>query len=687
MKKILSLILIFTLVVPSLIVSTGVSYAGSVDSKELAEAIAVVKRVVEIPENLSEFNYYYSEYDEESQKEANLCLEWSDPDDYGYIATCVSKQGDILYYHSNLPEFKGSGLAKVTKEEAEKISRDYLKKFKLKGVGEFKLEESSTDGYGNVYRFTYKMYVNDIPCDFANVTISINKYVGKLVNYSYDNNIEDISIKDFPTKDGTIDFKEAKNIYLSKLGPELTYLSNYDYYEKSLKVFTAYVTDNSKRAIDANTGEIVKLYEDYIIYRNMENKQDAKEELSSDATEEIEYTEEELKEIENVENLIDKEKAVKIARELVPSIGNEKLKSSKLMKYNGPDRSYNWYLNFENNYVRIDASKGILISFNGRMNYDENNKSDIGLEKAKAISEKFLDKVCADKKEEIALTNEDTAQNSYSGYTFIYTRQVNDIDFGPNSIYISIDKSNGHIVSYSRNWYETAVFPDLKNSIKQEKAFDIVSELGSFELVYKRDFEGNIILVYDFLEDENYFIDAYKGIRLDYKGDAYKEVKQNDDYTDIKGNWAEDIIKKLKDNGYYLEGNKFEPKSATTQIDFFKYLYSPSRSYYLDDEEFYEMLINQKIIEKEEIKKDSYLSRKEAAKFITRYLGVDKLAKEASVFKNIYKDDVDKEYLGYASAVYAMGIMKGDLKGRFNGDKTLTHAETAVVIYNILSNQ
>ena len=99
------------------------------------------------------------------------------------------------------------------------------------------------------------------------------------------------------------------------------------------------------------------------------------------------------------------------------------------------------------------------------------------------------------------------------------------------------------------------------------------------------------------------------------------------------------------------------------------------------------MLVNGDIITKEEINANAKVTRQEAAKYIARYLGVDKLAKESSVFKNMYTDKVDKAYLGYASAVYALGIMKGDSKGRFNGSNTLSHSETAVVIYNILNKK
>lgn len=686
MKKILSAILVLTLLLSTVTASTIVTFASEVDSKELANAIGVVKKVIDIPDDFSEFNYYYDQYDEETQKGYNVSLEWTNPDDYEYISACVSNDGNIIYYHSNRSEFKGEGLAKITKKEAKKIAGDYLKKFCPKIIGDFKLEDSLVNGYGNDYNFNYKMYVNDIPCDFISATISINKYVGKLSHYSYDENVKGLSINDFPTKDKIIKLEEAKNIYLSDLGPELKYLSDYDYSKKLLKVFTAYLTDYSNRAIDANTGNIVDLYNEYGLYRNSVNESDDKEEKAADGGEsKIKYTEEELKEIERVENLIDKNQAEKIARKLVINIGNEELKSLRLMKDNGPNQEYSWSLNFEKGYVRVDAKTGQLISFYCYSNDDTNTKRDIGLEKAKKISEKYLKKVCSDVEEQIKWTNESTIDNKYRDYTFIYTRQVNEISFDDNSIYMSVNKENGDVVSYSRNWYKDTDFPGLDGVIAKEKAFDIVAELGDFGLIYKQDSEGKIILAYDFKKNANLILDAYKGVRLDYRGEIYKEPIESIEYTDIDGIWAENIIKELKENGYYLEGENFKPKEKTTQIEFFKYLYSLEKAYYAEDEDFYKMLIDRKIINKEEVNANAYITRQEAAKYVTRFLGVDKLAKESSIFRNMYKDKIDKEYLGYASAVYVLDIMKGDSKGRFNGNKPLNHAESAIVIYNLLN--
>ncbi|MHC1722697.1 MAG: S-layer homology domain-containing protein [Aminipila sp.] len=680
MKKLLSAIMVFTLIMSTVATTSAVTFAGTTDSTQLTKAIAAVKKVIEIPETLSEFEYYY---DEGTDNDSTIQLNWSDTEHTSNVSATVSDKGIITSYYSYGPEFEPKGLAKITKAQAEKIATGYLQKLIPSTTGNYKLENSLRNDYGQDYTFTYRLYINDIPCDFISASIGINKYAGKISNYNYNSDLKDLAITEYPSKDKVITKDEAKKIYLSELGPKLKYFADYNYSKKALKVFAAYETDGSNRSIDATTGKIIKLYDNYVIYRNARDKAAQKQDMvtGSEAAE-IQYTEEELKEIQKTENLMDKNQADKIARNLISSIGSQKLTSSSLRKDWGPNQEYMWYLNYEKDFVTLDAKAGTLIGFN--CGVDDNSKNDIGLEKAKTIADSFLDKVCTDKKQQLVWTNESTVENKYSDYNFEYTRQENGISFNDNSVYISVNKANGTVVSYSRTWYDKVTFPKLDGAIVKEKALNIADNLGNFGLIYKKNSDGKVSLVYDFQQEGTFIIDAFKGVRLDFRGELYNDSGAVE-YTDIAGNWAEKTIKELKNNGYYLEGDKFAPKAVTKQIDFFKYLYSPEQNYYTNDEDFYKMLVDNHIITKEEINANANITRQEAAKYIARYLGIDKLAKESSVFKNMYTDKIDKSYLGYASAAYALGIMKGDSKGRFNGSNTLTHAETAVVIYNILN--
>ncbi|QHI72778.1 S-layer homology domain-containing protein [Aminipila terrae] len=674
--------MIFTLLISTVSAAGAVSaFAGTSDSKQLTDAIAAVKKVIDIPESMSEFSYYY---DEDQDSSSLIHLNWADTDHTSNASATVTNNGMITSFYCYTPEFQPNGLAKTTEAQAQKVAGDYLQKLLPDSAGKFRPEDNTNNAYGGDFTFTYRMYINDIPCDFIYASIGINKSTGKLSTYNLNADLKDLSIKDYPSKDKAITKPEAKKVYLAELGPKLKYLSDYNYTKKALKVFAAYETDGLNRAIDANTGKIIKLYQDYEIYRYMDKAK--KETMNAAAgTGEIKFTEEELKEIQRTQNLLDKNQADKIARDMISSIGSQKLQSSSLREDWGPNQEYMWNLNYEKDYVTLDAKTGTLVGFTHST--DNDSKNDIGLDKAKNIAEGYLDAVCSDKKSQVVWTNESAMDSKYGDYNFIYTRQVNGVDFDDNTIAVTVDKANGQVVSYSRNWYDKVTFPKLDGAMAKEKVFDVADGFGNFGLIYKKDLDGKIVLVYDFQKNGTYIIDAFKGIRLDNTGSVYKDSDDSKDYTDIAGNWAEKTIKELKLNGYYLEGDKFAPKAATTQLEFFKYLYSPEQSYYKDNEDFYKMLVDSKIITKSEINANACITRQEAAKYICRYLGVDKLAKESSVFKNMYSDKINNSYVGYASAAYALGIMKGDAKGRFNGSNTLTHAETAVVLYNTLNKR
>lgn len=678
MRRVVSVIMTVILIMSSIILSTGMGYAGEENSEALKMAITTVKKVVDIPTTMDKFNYYYVE--DEIDSEINL--NWSDDENNEYISARVDSNGLIKSFNSYFRSFEANGLAKISKKQAEKVADSYLKAFLPKSIGTFKIQNDYENSYGSDYVFNYRMYVNDIPCDFVNINITINKYSGKLSNYNCNAQYKELVDNSYPKESTLIGEDKAREIYIENFGPELKFTSFYDYDKEDLKIFAAYLSNYKNKAINATTGEITELFNDIILYKEKGPVAGYGENVKVAADEsEVVFSDAEIKEMQATKNLISKSEADKIARNQISNISKMKLNGSSLNVERGPSQNYIWFLNYEDAYVRVNAKDGSLVGFNVYTERKENDKRDIGLEKAKTIAESFIAKVCSDKKELLDVADID--DNKYmNSYNFTYERKTDYINFRDNGVNFSIDKATGNVINYSQTWYDKAKFVKKGEFISGEKAFDEMDKLGRFELIYKKDKDGKVVLVYDFSKKDNYILDAYSGSRLDYRGTIYQTKA---DYTDIKGHWAENTILSLKENGYYLQGDKFLPKSATTQLEFFQYLYSQEREYYTDMDQFYKMLIDNKIILKSEVNPEANLTRQDAAKFVARYMGIDKLAREASIFKNVYTDKVQAEYVGYATAAYAMGIMTGDSKGRFNGTKTLNHAETACVIFNLLN--
>lgn len=253
-----------------------------------------------------------------------------------------------------------------------------------------------------------------------------------------------------------------------------------------------------------------------------------------------------------------------------------------------------------------------------------------------------------------------------------------------NRLTVSIDKLTGSIVSYNDIWYDNVNLPDVSQAITKDDAFNIFNEAGSFGLHYVLNENNEAELVYIFSKaDRGYFIDALSGKKIDRWGNEYKssDIPQ---YGDIQGHWCEKTVKELLDNGYYIPGDKFNPDNNITQINFLKYMLSPEIRNYSEDE-MYNMLIDRGIIKKEEHNALGAVTNKEAAKFITRYLGYEKLAQNSKIFNSVFNDAIDDEYLGYADICYGLGIIKGDSKGCFNENIFVSNAKAASYIYNIVS--
>jgi hypothetical protein len=155
-------------------------------------------------------------------------------------------------------------------------------------------------------------------------------------------------------------------------------------------------------------------------------------------------------------------------------------------------------------------------------------------------------------------------------------------------------------------------------------------------------------------------------------------------YDDIAGHWAEAVIGKLLENGYYISGESFRPNEKITQEDFLRYLYAPEQRYYDDTDAFYKMLVNSGVIKEEERDPAAALTRYDAARFVVRWLGQGRVAEHPEVFVNAFKDDAAAEYKGYVAIVKALSVMKGDAAGNFNGARALTRAEAAAVIAGAL---
>jgi len=673
----------------SLILTTAIpAFGAGTNSKGLEQAILKVKSIVTIPEDYKEFQYSSRQYKDDRGKTVSVWdLDWNNSDYSGGISATVQDGGYLIsFYKYSFGEQK-EGLGTVTREAGQKTAADFLAKARPDMAKYFRLEKNTDSYASDRHYYRYRPYVNDIVVSFVEARVEVDKHTGEVMSYYLEGANEDLA--KLPSADGVIGIEEAKTSWLEKIHVPLSYYSNYDYTKKILTVFPAYAgTNTAGKAIDAKTGKVVTLYDGGYYYGDMGAASEEKAVAENAAAANL--SKEELEAVENISNLITKEEAERIIRNAVPGItASMKAESAYLQKSYAEKDKYLWEIGFDGAYGSVNAKTGELLSF---YLYTENSRkglSSLSEAKAREKAESFLNKIAPEKFAQSRFYESPdfviyrTAPGDVTEYRFNYYRQVNGIDFVDNGFSITVNRNSGMIVQYNCNWYDSAEFPAVDGVITEESAFDYIDDAAGFSLMYKKVNDGDTALVYDFANDRiSFLIDPFTGAKLGHDGKPYKDGSVPE-YSDIGGHWAEETIKKLLENGYYIEGDKFNPGQKITQIGFLRFLYSPSQRYY-DDEDFYKMLIENKIIKEEEKAPKAEITRQDAAKFAVRFLGLGKAAEHSEIFVNPFKDRIAEEYKGYAAVCYGLKIMRGDKNGRFNGTNPVTNAEAAVIIYNAL---
>lgn len=302
-----------------------------------------------------------------------------------------------------------------------------------------------------------------------------------------------------------------------------------------------------------------------------------------------------------------------------------------------------------------------------------------------------------------------------------YNRTQNGFTVDGNNARVTVDCVDGKITRYSVSWTEDLEFDTDKALVDFDTARDAYIDNSDKKLEYisytvylydeaaddapeKDSYYGKYSdirtrnetrLVYSF-NTPFYAVSAIDGKPLDYAAKYYDkgEPTKFDGFNDIESHWAHDKIKLLADIDVLLPAESFNPDEAVTQKEFAVMLMSASNFYttitvYDDIDAHVGELIsymNDNSLTDEDIVPDAPLMRKDAAKFIMRALGYEKIANIGDIFKTdfIDNDSIDSDYIGYAAIAKALGIINGS-DGYFNGDEYITKAESAALIYNYMN--
>jgi hypothetical protein len=696
-------------------------------SKNLEKIIKLVKGKISIPKDLSKFDYHFNT--ESYYSKAYWNLTWRTEDYTKRLSVQCDQDGNILNYYSYEDEY-GRFTPKYLKSELRDKADQFIKKVapnlykKVEYVG-----TESQGTYSGQYIYQFTRVENGIQMPDNTITVGVNFETGKVVTFNA-TWLYDVEI---PSKEVKITEKEAIDIIGKNVTMKLAYQNAYTTDDKgntTIKAFLVYYPDNSYIAVDAKTGKVYTTQNEWVEEYSRTTETAADEATKADAGG---LSEEEILEVEELKNLISKDKAIEIitSNKSLLIDGNLKSISANLYKqrdyYSADEKvDYVWNIHLtdprEVNYdskdtyrayasARVDAKSGKILSFNASVkdyyNYSndtwESVKVKYNKEQGQKVLETFLKDQIPDKFKNTVLTNNRESyviaykedKEVYGGYYYGYDRVNEGINYSFNGIYGSVDGVTGKIYSFSYNWNDNVTFESPKNIISAKKAFDSYIANDGFQLAY----EVNSIHKYDksYETKEGYYdysdaysmkneirlvyrtdiypnyISPFTGKQLDYNGNEYKKAENAFSYSDIKGHESEKNIRLLGDVGIGFEGGKFQPEKAITPAELKEFLSLVNFFYNTDKYNLNE--------------KSSSITRIEVSKFMIQILGYEKIAKIKGIYSPDFKDKdkISEAYLGYASLAQGLGLVTVDDDKLFNPTGKLTRGDAADLLIALLS--
>lgn len=629
--------------------------------ENMQKILESVKQRVEIPSECSEF----SSRTEEQYGEKVYNFTWNEKDGNKSVNITCTADGVITNYSIN--GFKSDdknntpNLPKISESDAKKTAENFLKQINPDFPYEIKIDESNGSIFGNGYTFYIKTYVNGVLFTNGNGSVNIDGTDGYVMGF-------DLGYiqADFPSINNAISVDEAKKAYSDKLGLGLVYCTYIDE-DGNTVAYPVYTQEYSyDKYINALTGDVV----DVTNYRYFTGN---KFESAKGDTADSGLTEQEIKELDNIDGLISR------------TALENKLKSNKLLSipknintdsislYKNYDDEYTYSVSMSNDkcniYTSVDAKTG-EIKYYSRWGEDDS--------KEKNNDDSALKTLAGDKAKEY----------KYDENSHLYVRYVNGIKVTGD--YANVTTNNGVLTNFSMNYTDTE-FPSIENAMSKEDAEKILFDAKDYSIVYMQNYTDNtreIIPVYT-IDTEN--INPFTGKFVDYQNkEITEDASSKLEYSDIDGHYAEKYIKELAYYGIGFEGGEFKPDEKITQKDFLALLMSINGNDIIvlknnleQANWVYRNSTQNSIISEDERDDDAEVTREEAAVYMIRAIGAENYAKYNDIYVTPFNDVTENK--GYIALLSAMGVLSGDGNGNFNPNREMTRAESIIMIYNYLT--
>lgn len=738
MKKIIVLLLTVALLISNLPV---VSFAGDKKTVEataaniaagepaksstdptdeaLQSAILAAKDKITIPAQYSEFNYNY--YDTDAYHTPYWMLSWADPNKYGSISVNIDVNGHISNYSNYNYNKTNGGVAKYLKSELKSAAEAFVAKIAPDTTGHLKLVSSDyTNIFGGDYVFTYERIENDIAFPDNSVTVNVNSITGEITNIS----ITWLYGASIPAVKDIIDKNEATSKLRSNMKMKLIYRSNYIYrYDimptsTETEAYLVYEPSENYISIDAKTGKVYTTKNQYIMNGEAEKSATgwsaSNDQVKKDSGSSMSLTEDEIKKIEELKDLISRSKAINLIT------GNKSLymdnnlteKNANLSKIeNNGKTTYVWNVNLSdprkitptdyyrgNAYATIDAQTGKILSYYASLKNElDSSKQSGGSQKIKynkkqsrIILEKFLKTQAGSRFTNSILVSENNDYVAYyqkevpvyGGYSFVYNRTNNDIEYPDNALYGSVDGVTGKIYSYGFNWNENVKFQSSSGVISSDKAMDYFVANDGYGLKYEvnqttkynertglTSFKNEVRLVYRPDVNPSY-LSPFTGEQINYDGTVYTKTSSFS-YKDVPNTSLYRNVLLLADMNIGFAGDSFLQNQNVTVGELKSLLSSVGYS-------------SNKI----DMADTALITRQEMAKILISWLGLDKVSK-LNIYKVDFKDEavIDSKYYGSVALAVGFGIMGVDADKFFKPTNNVNRLDAVNIICSFIEVQ
>jgi hypothetical protein len=195
-------------------------FAAETDGLEAA--ILLAKSLADVPEEMEDFNYYISEYNERGY--AIYSLNWSG-DEVGTINAEVANGRLVSLNRYIQSEERQGGLGSVSREAALGTARDFLAAVDPALAAKMALAEDTRVADLSRHSFNFIMRENGVPVDFVTARVDVDKFTGEVTSYFW-NGVAEPPV--LPEGKAAISEEEAKAAFLDADGVRLEYRAWYD---------------------------------------------------------------------------------------------------------------------------------------------------------------------------------------------------------------------------------------------------------------------------------------------------------------------------------------------------------------------------------------------------------------------------------------------------------------------------